>query len=158
MAVSFGNHAAQPDPSLHFLMVAREIAQVLGIDDDRAMRGEPLEYEGMAFSLRQHGALDPTGMVVAIETDPLVGGMEAVQCKSLLRQHTLMPPAYAGYYALSDDEDTILFCFRVDLEHDREPAAMVRGLLNKALAQRQQVARTFVHEPAAAAQASSQAA
>jgi len=138
---TFPNEHTQPEPSPEFLQCAQDIAWIFGVDPQHAIDGAPLVHQGLTFSLRQHGTLDPSGLVLAIEISPLIDGLEARQCKNLLRQHLRMPPMFAGYYALAPQRDVIVYCLRVDLEKDEHPAQLVRAFVKKTIEQREEVGR-----------------
>ncbi len=133
-----------PQASPQFLEAAQHVAHAVGLDVDRVVRGNVIEYEGMAFWLHHHGTLDSTGIILVVEMGRLAPGEDQALRSAL--QYNFAMPGNAGHYAMLADGETLVYCLRIDSEQDSNPAQKILSFITIMAAQKDGIAAALDEE------------
>ena len=114
--MDFPNANRASNPPERYLETLQEISQKIGVDTEKLVQGQPLEYKGFTCWLHHHGHLDPVGMTLKIGVGVVPPVEGELACKRLLEHNALTPAAVNGYYAMLPGSEIIVYCVRIDLE------------------------------------------
>ena len=119
-----GQSAGYGAPSPAFLATVRQLGEKLRFDTQKLGQGVEVEYKGIVFWIVDYGTLDPDGITVAFKTGTLQPEAPTSSLKELLIRNAVMPAVH-GYFGLTPDSDTVIFCIRFDLTRPNAPDAIM---------------------------------
>jgi hypothetical protein len=109
-------------PSPRFVEVVGEIAMQLGVDASPLIRGNVIELFGEKFAFIHFGADDPTGLTLFMQTAELKDEPGMDVARSLLEYNATTSAGAAGYFAIVPRTNTVVCCWRFDIEKLEKPA------------------------------------
>ena len=106
-----------------------KLSQWLGIDHEMVLKGHAVELGGVTFSLMHYGSADPSAATLVMDYGEISPQGEELVLRHLLEYNVRSPAGAQGHFAVSPEHSRILYCMRLDLDSQEDPAEALGNLI-----------------------------